>query len=41
MGEWSSETGDHFGAAAVDGDTLWVEALYPDKLFELRVAWPS
>ena len=41
VGEWSSETGDHFGAVAVDGDTLWVEALYPDKLFELRVAWPS
>ena len=41
VGEWSSDTGDHFGAVAVDGDTLWVEALYPDKLFELRVAWPS
>jgi DNA-binding beta-propeller fold protein YncE len=41
VGVWSSETGDHFGALALAGDTLWVEALYPDKLFELRVSWPS
>ena len=33
--------GEHFGAVEVDGDTLWVQALYSDKLFELRLSWPS
>ena len=40
VGVWPTESsGDHFGAVAVDGGRVWVEALYPDKLFQLEVSW--
>lgn len=40
VGVWPAEPSpDHLGALALDGDHLWVEAPYPNKLFELKVSW--
>jgi tripartite motif-containing protein 71 len=42
VGVWPAAPGpDHLGALALDGDHLWVEAPYPNKLFELKVTWTS
>jgi hypothetical protein len=42
VGVWPTESsGDHLAAVAVDGDRMWVEALSPDKVFELEVSWES
>jgi dipeptidyl aminopeptidase/acylaminoacyl peptidase len=42
VGVWPIESsGDHLAAVAVDGDRVWVEALFPDKLFQLEVSWES
>lgn len=42
VGVWPADPSpDHLGALALDGDHLWVEAPYPNKLFELKVSWTS
>jgi tripartite motif-containing protein 71 len=42
VGVWpAAPSPDHLGALALDGDHLWVEAPYPNKLFELKVSWTS
>ena len=42
VGVWpAAPSPDHLGALALDGDRLWVEAPYPNKLFELKVSWTS